>query len=504
MLIINFLFFIILLEPINCSPPVYSKMFFGILKILGIAVMGALFIIAWAGICCFKPKIKEDPSIPLTIFHMLAICVVIIASVCIFFGGDKVKKIQKQLDEYESYAKSFIGVIQQASKTSTNNFPQISNNISKITNYSISLKQMTLDYNNTFSDQKGNYRKTFNNIYFNSDDFLKSNLQTMDNSRITILSELMAYTDKYQQYSSSIQNTFQMYSPPSNNLPKRSIISLTRSIQRLTKINEKNNNYNNDDYEDDDPFDYITSFNVTAYYIYGGIVLAFAFFYIGLFFYSNKCTACCFCFYPIWAMLVGAVGWLATVLVTDNSYKKIRDICAYQRPNKHSNIIKLIFDKNRNLIDQETATILYNSINSESIHKTHELLNSKNLLNPLFESDLNELFEIIKQKEKSLEKIKQTFKNMTETSFSMQNNLNLLSDKIERSVNRTIQKAPIIETWKSCDHLASALNCFIHGGFILFISLILVLFPVCIRRKTMNSFTPKQKKQIDLSTDENI
>lgn len=153
---------------------------------------------------------------------------------------------------------------QQNVHTMITTIENISNNDFNPINSLKTLKNLINQYNSTYSNINEEYRKSFNNIYFNpyTSNYLKISIKKMDESRIAIFSHII----KYIQISESIQNTLKSFNQNYNQ----------EQLSKIHYYNEK-------------------KISISIGYVTASITIVFVIVYSIIFFYDNQFARCCSC-----------------------------------------------------------------------------------------------------------------------------------------------------------------------------------------------------------------
>lgn len=289
-----FIFLIIHIKLIYCNEPYFDQQltstnplgdayltFIGILTIL---ICIFFFFAMFCAICCCKPDSEILPNCTLIVFHMIAAGILLISSFLEYAGCSYLSKeyVFRSLKLKRSFFLKDEYLIdyqfQQNVQRIISTIEDISNNDFNSINSTKSLKKLVNQYNSTFSNINEEYRISFNNIYFNpqTSNYLKISIKMMDESRAAIFSRIIKFSNKYIQFSESIQNTLKSYNY------NQSILK-----EGLSRI------YYNDN-----------EISIYIGYAYASLIIIFVVVYSVIFFYDNNFARCCSCLYSFFAFVI--------------------------------------------------------------------------------------------------------------------------------------------------------------------------------------------------------
>ena len=198
------LFFLLLPWKLTCAP-VFNSSFIIANQFLVYPSMLFYFISVFLAICCCRPETSSKPCSALLAFQIFS-CILLLIASFLGYAGANILSTNGWRSSYDNYYFNELqGFIKDPFQANTNDIKNIyDNNIKSIK----SLINITNQYNLTFSENTGKYRISFNNIYFNpyTSNYLKISLKRMDQSRNQILTQVISFAEKYQNYSNVLQN----------------------------------------------------------------------------------------------------------------------------------------------------------------------------------------------------------------------------------------------------------------------------------------------------------
>lgn len=381
-------------------PPSIKEKTFDFVKINSYLLFFA-FIIVFALQPCFVSfedsyAQESKPQVFNIVIHSIAFALIFSVSICYFYGA------ATTIPKYDTDISSFL-------------VTKLFNNISKYdfhcNNSSYSLKKMTIDYNDIFSNKNTKYQTALNNIYNNekTSNYLKVSMRQMEKSKNTIISEIISFTNEYKNFSQSIHSYIKQISE--KNFNDKPIIFDSNTDNTINNVGSKS---------------YYSSVSYVGSIILGLIILLVSVFYLVIFFIVQHWADVFLCLFPLFAIGIITGGTLSGIYLSESQYSHIYYRCSdkYTIHYKANDIIFQNFNSNDNIFNflnkknEIKFQKLYESINSETIHKNYIGIYKQYSQNIEYRKDLNEILSTIKQNEKQLKTMKILFKEISDFSFS--------------------------------------------------------------------------------------
>ena len=306
MIPVFFLLFSVITEFVNCeeptpeiqiqsSPPILKKQLVTFLFAMGIICMIYFAFSTIMSISSCLPEDSDAPGFGYYVFHIICGILLLVTSILFYVGISKVKVNDSFY--YNGYSQSnqkiteLINLIENPFQQKVKQAANLYTNIIEHDKYSKSLQEIAINYNSTFSNNNDDYRIHFNNIYYKSDtcNYLKYLLKCMDESRNTILNEIMIILAKYNNMSNSIKNTLRSYHSDYIKIAEKEHKNLNKKLNKIA--NDINNRK---------PLGsktYKGAINVVFANVVSTGILAFVVVYSIVFYFQNAFSRYCFCSY---------------------------------------------------------------------------------------------------------------------------------------------------------------------------------------------------------------
>lgn len=481
------LFFLLL--PCKLSgAPIFSSGFVIFNQVLLYPSMLLYLIAIFAAICCCTPESSTWPDLPFTVFQVFSGILLSIAAFLGFAGASILSSHGFSNSYYLSFSNELQDFIKDPFQTKFNDVKNIyDNNIRSIASTK-SLINITNQYNLTFSENTGKYRISFNNIIFNpyASNQLKTSLKEMDKSRNQILSQVLMFAEKYQNCSKFLKNSF-------NDIIQNDFNSDLNSFQTEKSFHH--------------PKKQIKSvgdgFSAEFSYVLSAGILLLSILYTIFFFCRNKCSRCCFCTYPIYALLIICCAFGTCYYVMKEDYDAFSYVCKNyysssdrkikNEMNLNYNISSIFSEENSEKVEE-----LIQKVSSKSMHNNYEFIYQQYKSNPDYFSDLNQMVSVIKQKDENLLQMKELIENIANYSFSVFSYLSksqFFIDKPSGNSIKLLKSEKNVLSGDLCGNVLDGMNCCVFGQFLLLAGLFLMFISVCLRRKGMEDYIKVENTQ---------
>lgn len=440
-----------------------------------------LVVILFMGICNCKPDYSSTTCWEFS-FHVFSSAILLIVSILFFVSITKFKKLSSNY-----YLFSFQNVLGFSFDLN-----EVFDNISNINDISFKkstlIKQLAVDYNTTFSAKNSQFRKSFNNLYnhFDTPNIFKYDLKGMDESRKNIISNIFSFADKHEKNLLSVKKVFKSLQENFFN----GIYDDSFKDQNHKQIKSYSRNYM------DYPFAYITDVCLIALVVVVGIT----------YFFSNKCSKCCFCSFPIYAIAIIIAVLGSSIPLTGSIYYDTYNTCKYYSSSTMSEQIDAIVNDINKVMnnfeyayeishEKEEVSILCNNLSSNIIHENYSTIYSHYSFNKEYRNDLKAIVKTIDSKENDLQKMKILFNEITKIDdyiISVMNEIKhvttLFVKNTKHSKNKIMLSNEIHSSYESsCNSFFTAFNINMIAIFFLLIGLFFMSISVMLRRKSMET-----------------
>lgn len=132
----------------------------------------------------------------------------------------------------------------------------------------------------------------------------------MDESRNSILGQIYLFCNKYTQFSMLIQNTLKSIKSDYFKSTKNVSILIENELSKLSK-------------DLGEPVIVGDMFNWTFSYLEATGILLLVIVYSIVFLFANTCTRCCFCIYPIFALIISCCTFGTCYYFDQSDYKNL-------------------------------------------------------------------------------------------------------------------------------------------------------------------------------------